>query len=335
MNTIAAIVPVYNKEPYVAQAINSILSQTRPIDEIIIVDDASTDGSIERVKAFRDPRIKLLRRTDPKERGLPATRNVAVQAATSRWVALLDADDVWHPDYVEEIEKLATAASERTGLLFTGWESIWADGTITRDPYSASVKDQLLAAMDLDQFVATWLRLRSCPVFPSGVVLRRDLLIEAGLFDEACRRGEDKEMWLRMLTIGDALGSARVCSTYFCGIPGQMNTSITTNVRHCLCTTLERLIEQSSGTRRRLLMRLFNLEVYEYARAVAQRQRVSHDVYRGFHVSLDPARYLVVLALAYLPPPVQQMVRRALLLANKMFGVPRTRAQERAAWTAM
>lgn len=323
-NTIAAIIPLYNKEAYVGRTIQSVLAQKRPVDEIIVVDDASTDASRDRVADFKDPRIKLIQRMDPRQRGLPATRNVAIRAATSRWTALLDADDTWHPHYIAEIERLAASSSERTALLFTGWQNVWADGTVTRDRYSTSVDREPLLSMDLDQFIATWLRLRSCPIIPSGTVLRRDLLLKAGLFNECCRRGEDKEMWIRMLMLGDASGSPRVSSSYSRGIPGQMDTSISTNARHCLCPTLERMIAQCpDSTRRRLLMRLFNLEVYEYARAVQQRQRVSPEVYRGFYVSLDPVRYLVLLGLSYVPVSLQQMVRSGLLLKNNAFGLAR------------
>ena len=83
-NTIAAVIPLYNKKPYIARAITSVLAQTRPIEEIIVVDDASTDGSLEQLKAFQDPRIRVLRRTDPRQRGLPATRNLGIRSATSR-----------------------------------------------------------------------------------------------------------------------------------------------------------------------------------------------------------------------------------------------------------
>ena len=61
-STIATVIPLYNKEPYIARAIASVLAQTRPVDEIIVVDDASTDSSLERIKAFQDLRIRVLRR---------------------------------------------------------------------------------------------------------------------------------------------------------------------------------------------------------------------------------------------------------------------------------
>ena len=320
-NTIAAVIPLYNKEPYIGRAVTSVLAQTRSVDEIIIVDDASTDGSLEQIKAFQDPKIRVLRRTDPRQRGLPATRNVGIRSATSRWIALLDADDRWHDDFIEESEKLMAQASDRIGFLFTGWESVWSDGVVTRDACSARCDDQGFRRLDLDGFVSAWLDLDACPVFPSGVVIRRDTLLEAGLFQERCRRGEDKEMWLRVLAITDALSSPRVCSSYYRDIPGAMNDTITTNVRHCLCATLEEMIARTSDTRRRLLMRLFNHQVIEYARWVGGREPLSPEVYRGFFVSIDPQGYLLLLALAYLPLPIQQFVRRGMLWSRRVIGL--------------
>jgi len=324
-NTIAAVIPLYNKEPYITRAITSVLAQTRPVDEIIIVDDASTDGSLDRIKAVPDPRIRVLRRTDPQQRGLPATRNVGIRSAASRWIALLDADDRWHEDFIEESEKLMAQASDRTGFLFTGWQSVWSDGRVTRDAYSARRDGQGFGRLDLDGFISAWLELDACPVFPSGVVIRRDTLHEAGLFREGCRRGEDKDMWLRVLAISDALSSPRVCSSYYYDIPGAMNLTISTNMRHCVCTTLEQMIAQASGPRRRLLMRLFNHQVIEYARWVGGRERLSPEVYRGFFVSIDPQNYLTLLALAYLPVRVQKIARQGVLWARKAIELPGSR----------
>jgi glycosyltransferase involved in cell wall biosynthesis len=318
INTIAVVIPLYNKEPYVARAITSVLAQTRPVDEIIVVDDASTDGSLEQVRAFQDPRIRVLRRTDPRARGLPATRNLGIQSAASRWIALLDADDRWHDDFIEECEKLIRHATENVGFLFTGWQGVWPDGTLKRDPYSASSRDDSFQPLNLDSFVSAWLELRACPVFPSGVVIRRDVLLAAGLFQVRCGRGEDKEMWVRLLGITDALSSPRVCSSYYCEIPGAMNDNITTNVRHCLCATLEQMIAQASDPRSHLLKRLFNESVLEYARWVGGRERLSPDVYRGFFVSVDPQRYLLLLALTYLPTSLQQYVRRIVLRTREV-----------------
>jgi hypothetical protein len=84
---------------------------------------------------------------------------------------------------------------------------------VMRDGYSARCDGQGFKRLDLDSFVSTWLDLAACPIFPSVVVLRRDILLEAGLFQERCRRGEDKETWLRVIALADALSSPRVCSS--------------------------------------------------------------------------------------------------------------------------
>ncbi len=319
INTIAAVIPLYNKEPYVARAIASVLAQTRPVEEIIVVDDASTDGSLEQIKAFQDPRIRILRRTDPRQRGPSETRNLGILSATSRWIALLDADDRWHENFIEESERLMAQASERVALLFTGWEHISPDGVVVaRDAYSLRYDGQLFRRLDLESFVSSWLDLGTCPVFPSGVVIRRDILLEAGLFQERCRRGEDKEMWVRVLAITDALSSFRVCSSYYLDMPGGFNKTISSNARHGLCATLEEMIAHSSGNRRRLLMRLFNHEVLEHARWVAGREPLSPEVYRGFFVSIDPQGYLLLLALRYMPFPLLRVVRQGMLWTRKV-----------------
>jgi len=323
-STIATVIPLYNKEPYIARAIASVLAQTRPVDEIIVVDDVSTDGSLERVKTFQDSRIRVLRRTDPRQRGLPATRNLGIQSATSRWIALLDADDRWREDFIEESDKLIAQASDGIGFLFTGWESVWSDGVVTRDAYSSRRDGQGFRRLDLDSFVSVWLDLGACPVFPSGVVIRRETLLEAGLFQERCRRGEDKEMWVRALAITDALNSPRVCSSYYRDVPGAMNETISTNMRPCLCATLEGMISQASGARRHLLMRLFNHQVIEYARWVVGRERLSSDIYRGFFVSINPRGYLLLLALSYLPVWPLKIVRQGMLWARDVIGRPRS-----------
>jgi len=185
-------------------------------------------------------------------------------------------------------------------MLFTGWENIWSSG-VTRDPIAHPADGQGIHTADFRQFRSIWLRLGSCPVMCSGVVLRRDMMIEAGLFQERLPPRRRQEMWLRLMSRADALASPRICSSYYRAVPGQMQKSVSTHVRHCVCATLEGLITHSSGARRRLLMRLFNQEVLEYARAVGQRERVSPEIYRGFFVSIAPHRYLVLLALSTCP----------------------------------
>ncbi|WFM70015.1 glycosyltransferase family A protein [Halomonas sp. CKK8] len=104
--SISVIIPVYNKEEYVARTLHSVLDQTPPNLEILIVDDASTDRSLERVAEFDDPRIRVLRRDTPGPGGY-AARNLGIRQATGEWIAFLDADDCWRPDHLENALDMA------------------------------------------------------------------------------------------------------------------------------------------------------------------------------------------------------------------------------------
>jgi succinoglycan biosynthesis protein ExoO len=317
-DTIAAVIPLYNKEPYITRAIVSVIAQTQPVHEIIVVDDASTDGSLERLKDFLDSRIRILH-TNAQQRGVSAARNFGIVSATSRWIALLDADDRWHENFIEEIQRLIARATDDIGFLFTGWDTIWPDGRVTRDPYSRHCNGEIFTRLDLESFVAAWVRIGACPALPSGVVIRRDILLDVGLFHERCRRGEDKEMWIRVLAITDALSSSRCCSSYYAGVPGAANENVTTNVRHCLFDTLDDMIARSSAHRRRLLMRLFNQTALEYARWAAGRVRepLSPEVYGGFFVSVSPQAYLLLLAFRHVPVPLLRLARQVMLGVRK------------------
>jgi glycosyltransferase involved in cell wall biosynthesis len=109
MSSIAVVVPVHNKRPHINRCLTSILSQTRPIDEIIVIDDASDDGSVGEIAKFADERIRLLKRPVPGPGGY-AARNLGILQAKSDWIAFLDADDAWNPSH---IEKLALSSTPR------------------------------------------------------------------------------------------------------------------------------------------------------------------------------------------------------------------------------
>lgn len=308
-DTIAVVIPVHNKAPFVARAIASVLAQTRPVDELILVDDASTDGSLDEIKAFQDPRIKLLQR-DQAGPGGYAARNLAIRHSTSRWIAFLDADDSWDPCFVEEIAQLIGRASNRTGCVFTGYERDWGDRPAERDRYTAGRESDGFAPLDFEGFLSVWVRFDECPIWTSASAFRRDVLFQAGLFPERCRRGGDKDLWLRVMARAEALSSSRVCATYHKATVHQVTRINGTNIRPCMYFTIERMVRESSGRRRRLLMRVFNQEVLSYARQLRQREHVSPAIYRGFFVRADPAGYIALLALSYLPLSAQALLKR-------------------------
>lgn len=134
---ISIITPVYNAEKYIGDTIESVLNQTYPYFEIILVDDASTDNSVEVIRFFKDERIHLI--VHDKNRGPGAARNTAIEAAQGDWMAILDADDQWLPERLEKLVEVALEAGDnyfisddillavetRDGLKI--WKSVWKE----------------------------------------------------------------------------------------------------------------------------------------------------------------------------------------------------------------
>ncbi len=100
-NLVSIIVPAYNTERYIADMIKSVLQQTYPHFELIIVDDASQDRTAQVVRSFSDRRIKLIQH--PFNQGPGAARNTAIEAAKGKWIAILDADDQWQANRLERL----------------------------------------------------------------------------------------------------------------------------------------------------------------------------------------------------------------------------------------
>ena len=100
MIMISVVIPLYNKQTYIAEAINSVLTQSFRDFELIIIDDGSTDGSLSIVEAFNEERIQLIKQVHS---GVSEARNTGIKKAKYPWIALLDADDWWAPHFLNEI----------------------------------------------------------------------------------------------------------------------------------------------------------------------------------------------------------------------------------------
>jgi glycosyltransferase involved in cell wall biosynthesis len=116
---VSVIMPAYNAEKYIGEAIESVLKQTYPYFELIVVDDGSKDRTAEIVESFKDKRVNLMEREV--NGGASAARNTAIDVSKGKWLAMIDADDQWLP---ERLEKLLALLSEDEEQYFVGDDSI-------------------------------------------------------------------------------------------------------------------------------------------------------------------------------------------------------------------
>lgn len=131
--TFTVVVPLYNKAPYVKRALDSILNQRFADFELLVINDASTDGSVNEVLNFSDPRIRLLHRDTPGPGGY-AARNLGISEARGKWIAFLDADDEWFDNHLEKMAELADRFPE-VQFLSCGWKNAWPGGKVQPDAF--------------------------------------------------------------------------------------------------------------------------------------------------------------------------------------------------------
>ncbi len=188
----SVIIPVYNKFPHLDRSIVSVLNQTNPDFELILIDDASTDGSSEKILEFDDPRIKILKRAEPGPGGY-AARNLGIKHASHPWICFLDADDEWE---LNVLETLAEVIRNDAGveILCWGWLNV-KDNVKTLDAYSQKYKDKPIKQFTLTDFFNV-----PQPMWTGGISLKKELIDKAGGFPEhGFKRGGDMDTWIRCL----------------------------------------------------------------------------------------------------------------------------------------
>jgi GT2 family glycosyltransferase len=194
----SVVIPVYNKAPHIHRALSSVTGQTFTDFEIIIVDDASTDSSLDEIRKFADPRIVVFQRSSPGAGGY-AARNLGIARSRADWVAFLDADDEWHSGHLARAAEGIRAYPD-AGIISSGW-AVSMGGEKHHDAYFANNRHKGQHLYPAETFMAG-----PRPIWTSVAVVRKYLLIAAGGFDERWPHGEDTALWLRLLLIGNTQG---------------------------------------------------------------------------------------------------------------------------------
>jgi glycosyltransferase involved in cell wall biosynthesis len=194
--TVSVIIPAYNTAPYIGETLASVFAQSFTDYEVIVINDGSPDTpELERVLAPYRNRIQYLVQPN---RGLSAARNAGLAVARGEFVALLDSDDVWEPEYLEHQLEV---------LRGTGYDVVYPNATTFGDPLRSG---RLFMNVHPSAGEVTFESLvnQQCNVMVS-VLARRDVLVGAGLFDESLRSSEDFDMWLRVVQGGWRIGYHR------------------------------------------------------------------------------------------------------------------------------
>ena len=184
--TVAVVIPAYNAERFIRKALDSVLAQTAPVSEIVVVDDGSKDATCEVVESYGD-RVRLLRQ---KNQGPSGARNLGTRSSSSEFIAYLDADDAWHPEKIAK--QLAALEREPDAVLcYTGLRYFNEEQCV----------DFVHAPAPVHELRAE-LRVRNPKIVPSSMLLRRSAFDRTPGFDLALKGSEDWDFAIAMIELG-------------------------------------------------------------------------------------------------------------------------------------
>lgn len=192
---VSVVVPLYNKAAYISRALDSILAQTFEDFELIVVDDGSTDNGAELIKSYKDTRVRIIWQANA---GPGAARNRGIDASRGEYLAFIDADDEWHPRFLDESVRLLQEHSCDVALVTAGFTkkpsgktnvTEWQDLGIRSGVYRLSPNMSKPFAAGLLRYLGH-----------SATVVRQSAIERwGGYFDRyRCTRGEDTWLWLKL-----------------------------------------------------------------------------------------------------------------------------------------
>jgi glycosyltransferase involved in cell wall biosynthesis len=184
------VIPLYNNEAHIARALYSVLAQTTGDFDIIIINDGSTDKGPDVVTTISDPRIQLYSQGN---NGVSAARNEGIRNARHDFIAFLDADDEWKPDFLQTICRLIRHHPE-AGIYATAYGIVTPEGRM-RSPRLLHIPPSPWEGLIPNYFRAA---LGDPPVWTSACVVPKKVFSEVGAFSVGVRRGQDLDMWGRI-----------------------------------------------------------------------------------------------------------------------------------------
>ncbi len=179
----SVVVPVFNRSELLKRALDSVVSQSLPPRQVIVVDDGSTDDMATVLHSEFSTAVRVI---SQKNAGVSRARNVGISASSHEWIAFLDSDDEWHP---RKLEKQADFLTQNSEFQICHSDEIWIRKGVRVNPKKHHAKS------------GGWIFpkcLPICAISPSAAIINRAVFSDVGVFDESLPVCEDYDMWLRV-----------------------------------------------------------------------------------------------------------------------------------------
>jgi glycosyltransferase involved in cell wall biosynthesis len=249
---ISVIIPAYNVAELIGRAITSVLSQEFPPQEILVIDDGSTDSTAEVVKNY--PGVKYVYKPNG---GAASARNIGIANAQGDWVAFLDADDEWLPNHLQAV----TSIIQNNNL-------VWGCGGFKSENWHITANTiQYIDSRSEGVFQNYFQASSQAVTFSTiGMVIRRDVLLAAGMFDESMKTGEDLDLWYNIAHTHPAIGFAWPPTVIYHRRPGSL-TDLATDTSKLYLALLNRHMAKSQLLGQDAVLR-FNPKAHDLVRSI-------------------------------------------------------------------
>ena len=230
---VSVVIPLYNKESTVANAIDSVLAQTVADFELIVVNDGSKDKGVSIVQQYHDDRLRLI---EQENQGVSVARNRGIAEAKSELVAFLDADDMWYPDFLKTILSLRRDYP-LAGMYGTAYAVFSEDVEKRENAWTPELGSRMLDSYYLDVVKSGY------PIIiTSSFAAPKKVLESVGGYVTDFRSGQDHDLFSRIAFLYDVAYSPEICVRYNAGAENNMN-----RVTYLLETPLESYINTLSS----------------------------------------------------------------------------------------
>lgn len=305
---ISVVIPLYNKKDSIVRALDSVLNQTVLPDEIIVVDDGSTDGSDKVVNEFNHHLVTLIHQ---KNGGVSVARNMGIDTAKQEWIAFVDADDVWKPDYLEEIAYLAKSYPE-CSVLATAYEV---------QNHLGKTKSIVLNKIPFEGNcgkLTNYFEVASCsqpPICSSAIVVKKTDLQLIGGFPIGIKAGEDLLTWARLAVKFEIAYSTRNLAIYI----QQISNIGSSNYRESIDDPVGELLESLKSYCPKDKQIHFNQYLSRWFKSkgiilleIGKNKRARTFLYKALNKSNERFKVILYVVLSFLPYKISMYINNNL-----------------------
>lgn len=235
----SVVIPVYNKEKYLAKTLDSVLNQKFNDFELLLVLDPSTDRSEDIARSFKDPRIRIFNRNIPGSGGY-AARNKGVAESTADWIVFQDADDLWHDNHLELLASAVRFTANDARVICTSYLNE-SRGKRSPDQYHRKFAERGDHYFDFKEF------LLYRPICSINVAVKKSEFIEAGEFPvNNVDRGGDHDTWLRIMNlVRKGYWIKEITAVYNKNVPdGVIKSTLPLTFDHVIYKTVRQMISE-------------------------------------------------------------------------------------------